>query len=98
MRQVKALLRRSVVVYRRSVRLATCLGVNDGAAALLLCSHRTALSKQQTPLARIVSWAQTGLDPLVMVGRVFIVDGLIVRTVCHTTGPGPNQIDRKSFA
>lgn len=42
-------------------------GINDGAAALILSSNRIAKLKQQIPLARIVSWAQTGLDPLVMV-------------------------------
>ncbi|CAF0767709.1 unnamed protein product [Rotaria sordida] len=39
---------------------------NDGAAAVILCSNRIAKLKQQIPLARIVSWAQTGTDPLIM--------------------------------
>lgn len=43
------------------------IGINDGAAALVLCSNRTAKIKQQIPLAKIVSWAQSGIDPLVMV-------------------------------
>ncbi|CAF0721109.1 unnamed protein product [Didymodactylos carnosus] len=41
-------------------------GINDGAAALVLCSNRVAHLKQQTPLAKIISWAQVGIDPLIM--------------------------------
>ncbi|CAF4647733.1 unnamed protein product [Rotaria sp. Silwood1] len=40
--------------------------LNDGAAAIILCSNRIAKLKQQIPLARIVSWTQTGIDPLIM--------------------------------
>ena len=47
--------------------------MSDGAAALLLCSMATAKLKQLLPLATIVSWAQTGIDPLVMVrGKTFL--------------------------
>ncbi|CAF4152581.1 unnamed protein product [Rotaria sp. Silwood2] len=42
------------------------LHLNDGAAAIILCSNRVAKLKQQIPLVRIVSWAQTGIDPLIM--------------------------------
>lgn len=55
-----------------------CKGINDGAAALVLCSNRTAKLKQQTPLVKIVSWAQTGLDPLLMVRSTFEKDQMIV--------------------
>ena len=48
-----------------------CKGINDGAAALVLWSNRTAKLKQQVPLAKIVSWAQAGIDPLLMVNRLF---------------------------
>lgn len=41
--------------------------MNDGAAALILCSSQIAESKYLIPLAKIISWAQTGVDPLVMV-------------------------------
>ena len=41
--------------------------MSDGAAALLLCSTATANAKNLLPLAKIVSTAQTGIDPLVMV-------------------------------
>jgi len=40
--------------------------MSDAAAAFLLSSMTFAKSKQLLPLARIVSWAQTGIDPLVM--------------------------------
>ena len=51
--------------------------MSDGAAAFVLCSYRTAKLKQQSPLAKIVSWAQTGIDPLIMVSR-FAVHSLSV--------------------
>ena len=47
--------------------LCSSLEMGDGAAALLLSSMSFAKSKQLLPLARIVSWAQSGVDPLVMV-------------------------------
>lgn len=43
--------------------------MSDAAAAFLLSSMTFAKSKQLLPLARIVSWAQTGIDPLVMVKK-----------------------------
>ncbi|CAF3348135.1 unnamed protein product [Rotaria socialis] len=49
-----------------TVTAGNASGINDGAAALILCSNRIAKKKQQIPLAKIVSWAQTGIDPLVM--------------------------------
>ncbi|CAF0980485.1 unnamed protein product [Rotaria sordida] len=49
-----------------TVTAGNASGLNDGAAALILCSNRTAKIKQQIPLAKIVSWAQSGIDPLVM--------------------------------
>ena len=44
-----------------------CLGLNDGAAAVVLCSNRIAKLKQLAPLAKIVSYGQSGIDPLLMV-------------------------------
>ena len=41
-------------------------GLNDGAAALTLMKLRNAKNKNLEPLARNVSWAQTGVDPSVM--------------------------------
>jgi acetyl-CoA acetyltransferase len=52
--------------------LSYSIGLNDGAAALILCSNRIAQLKQQIPLAKIISWAQTGIDPLVMVHILFV--------------------------
>ena len=41
-------------------------GINDGAAALVLMDEERAASRGLAPLARIVSWATTGVDPAVM--------------------------------
>ncbi|CAF3565488.1 unnamed protein product [Rotaria socialis] len=40
--------------------------LNDGAAAVVLCSSRIATLKQLMPLAKVIAWTQTGIDPLVM--------------------------------
>ncbi|CAF3385500.1 unnamed protein product [Rotaria socialis] len=40
--------------------------LNDGAAAVVLCSNRIAKLKQLMPLAKVIAWTQTGIDPLVM--------------------------------
>ena len=40
--------------------------INDGAAALLLMSAKQASERGIKPLARIVSWATTGVDPTIM--------------------------------
>ncbi|XP_062912660.1 acetyl-CoA acetyltransferase, cytosolic [Mobula hypostoma] len=49
-----------------SVTAGNASGINDGAAAVILMKKSKALEKSLTPLARIVSWAQAGLDPAVM--------------------------------
>ncbi|XP_042359862.1 acetyl-CoA acetyltransferase, cytosolic [Plectropomus leopardus] len=41
-------------------------GINDGAAATVLMSQSEAAKRGVKPMARIVSWAQAGLDPSVM--------------------------------
>ncbi len=41
-------------------------GINDGAAALVLMKASEAAKLGKTPLARIVSWAQAGVDPKIM--------------------------------
>lgn len=41
-------------------------GMNDGAAAIVLASKDKVIELQCTPLARVVSWAQAGVDPSVM--------------------------------
>jgi len=49
-----------------TVTAANASGINDGAAALVLMSAATAERRGVTPKARIVSWAQAGVDPSVM--------------------------------
>ncbi|XP_072358635.1 acetyl-CoA acetyltransferase, cytosolic isoform X4 [Scyliorhinus torazame] len=49
-----------------SVTAANASGINDGAAAVILMKKSEALKRNLTPLARVVSWAQAGLDPAVM--------------------------------
>lgn len=41
-------------------------GINDGAAALVLMSSEEAQARHAPVLAKIVSWAQAGVDPAVM--------------------------------
>jgi acetyl-CoA C-acetyltransferase len=41
-------------------------GINDGAATVVLMNLKTAINKGLKPLARIVSWAQCGVDPSIM--------------------------------
>ncbi|HAK61976.1 MAG TPA: acetyl-CoA C-acetyltransferase, partial [Alphaproteobacteria bacterium] len=41
-------------------------GINDGAAAVILMAREEAERRGLKPLARIVSWAQSGVDPAVM--------------------------------
>ena len=41
-------------------------GINDGAAAVVLMTAEEAEKRGLKPLARIVSWATTGVDPAVM--------------------------------
>ncbi|MBS7541126.1 acetyl-CoA C-acetyltransferase [Ancylobacter lacus] len=49
-----------------SVTAGNASGINDGAAAVVLMSASKAAATGRTPLARIVSWAQAGVDPAVM--------------------------------
>ncbi len=49
-----------------TVTAANASGINDGAAALVLMSAKDADKRGLTPLARIASWAQAGVDPKVM--------------------------------
>lgn len=46
--------------------------MSDGAAVMVLSSSRTAQLKNLIPLAKIISWAQIGIDPLVMVVDLFL--------------------------
>ena len=49
-----------------SVTAANSSGINDGAAVVVLMSAAEAAKRGITPLARIVSWATTGVDPSIM--------------------------------
>lgn len=49
-----------------SVTAANASGINDGAAALLLVSDTILEEENLIPMARIVSWASTGIDPSIM--------------------------------
>ncbi len=49
-----------------TVTAGNASGINDGAAALVVMSAQEAARRGLEPLARIVSWAQAGVDPAVM--------------------------------
>src|SRR5690348_12236852 len=49
-----------------SVTAGNASGINDGAAALVLMSADEAKKRGVKPLAKIVSWATTGVDPKIM--------------------------------
>src|SRR4249919_3777681 len=49
-----------------TVTAASASGINDGGAAMVLMKASEAAKLGKTPLARIVSWAQAGVDPKIM--------------------------------
>ncbi len=49
-----------------TVTAGNASGINDGAAAVVLMSATEAGTRGLEPLARIVSWAQAGVDPAIM--------------------------------
>jgi len=49
-----------------TVTAASASGINDGAAAVVLMKASEAAKLGKTPLARVVSWAQAGVDPSIM--------------------------------
>jgi acetyl-CoA C-acetyltransferase len=49
-----------------SVTAGNASGINDGGAALVLMSAEEANRRGVAPLARIVAWAQAGVDPAIM--------------------------------
>ncbi len=49
-----------------TVTAGNASGINDGAAAVVLMSADEAKRRGLAPLARIVSWAQVGVDPAIM--------------------------------
>ena len=48
-----------------TVTAGNAAGLNDAAAAVLLMSDAAAAEQGATPLARIVSWASVGIDPVI---------------------------------
>lgn len=49
-----------------SVTAGNSSGINDGAAAVVLCSKRYATTKSCRPLARVLGYASSGVDPSIM--------------------------------
>jgi acetyl-CoA C-acetyltransferase len=49
-----------------TVTAGNASGINDGAAALVMMTEEEAEKRSITPMARIVSWAQVGVDPAIM--------------------------------
>lgn len=49
-----------------TVTAGNASGINDGAAALVLMTADEAARRGIAPMARIVSWAQVGVDPAIM--------------------------------
>lgn len=49
-----------------SAAMSVYKGINDGAAALVLMNAANAEQRGLSPLARIVSWAQVGVEPNIM--------------------------------
>jgi acetyl-CoA C-acetyltransferase len=49
-----------------TVTAGSASGINDGAAVVVLMKASEAAKLGKTPLARIVSWAQAGVDPAIM--------------------------------
>jgi acetyl-CoA C-acetyltransferase len=49
-----------------TVTAANASGINDGAGAVVLMTAEEAARRGLTPLARIASWAQAGVDPAIM--------------------------------
>ena len=49
-----------------TVTAGNASGINDGAAAVILMTADEASARGLTPLARVASWAQAGVDPAIM--------------------------------
>ena len=62
------------------------IGTNDGAAALVVAgaSQLKKLGIDTPPLAKIVSWAQVGLDPRIMgVGPIAAIKKAVSNVLCY---------------
>ena len=72
-----------------SVTAGNASGINDGAAAVVVASNEWAAKNGKTPLASILSYATTGVDPIVMgIGPVSAV-----RTAVERAGITLDDID-----
>lgn len=61
-----------------TVTAGNASGLNDGAAAVVLMSSAKAAEKKINPLAKIIGFAQAGVDPKVMgIGPVPAVKKLV---------------------
>ena len=49
-----------------TVTAGNASGLNDGAAAVVVCSQKLAAQNELTPLVRIKAWANAGVDPKIM--------------------------------
>lgn len=49
-----------------TVTAGNASGLNDGAAAVVICTEALATERDWTPLARLVAWATAGVDPAYM--------------------------------
>jgi len=49
-----------------TVTAGNASGINDGAAAVVMMSEDDAIARGLKPLAKIVSWAQSGVEPSIM--------------------------------
>jgi acetyl-CoA C-acetyltransferase len=73
-----------------SVTAGNASGINDGAAALVVTSEEKARALGKTPIARIVSYAISGVDPAIMgMGPVEAV-----KRAAHRAGLSLDQIDQ----
>ena len=64
-----------------TVTAGTASGINDAAAAVVLMEAKTAQARGAKPLARLVGYAHTGLDPKIMgVGPISATQAVLKRT------------------
>ncbi|MEG6507878.1 acetyl-CoA C-acetyltransferase [Methyloligella sp. 2.7D] len=72
-----------------TVTAGNASGINDGAAAVVLMSAAEAAKRGVAPLARIVSWAQAGVDPSLMGSGPIPAS----RKALEKAGWSPNELD-----
>ncbi len=72
-----------------TVTAGNASGINDAAAAVVLMEAKTAQARGAKPLARLVGYAHTGLDPKIMgVGPISATQAVLKKT-----GLSVNQLD-----